>query len=174
MLEITNLTKRKINEELINRLARGFYANTHVHDSEISLVFIGDKKSQEINKKYRKSSKITDVLSFPNYSFDFEDDMFLGEVFVNLSEVSRLKKYDKLFLELEELSSRKSKVFLRTVKSEPSSKEKMKDYLLVFIILHGILHLIGFKDEEKREREVMIELGFNMIEKIFHNKEKML
>ncbi|MFQ5662043.1 MAG: rRNA maturation RNase YbeY [Candidatus Paceibacteria bacterium] len=32
---------------------------------ELSLVFIGTKKSQALNKKYRKKNKPADVLSFP-------------------------------------------------------------------------------------------------------------
>ncbi len=174
MLEITNLTKRKFNEDLIRALGRGFFANTNIRDSEISLVFISDKKSQELNNEYRKKNKVTDVLSFPNYSFDNKEDMFLGEVFVNLSEINRLKNYEELFLELEKFCSKKSVVFLRTVKSQPLLKEKKRDYLLAFVSLHGILHLMGFEDEEERARETMLELGFNMMEKIFQKKEKML
>ena len=57
----------------------------------LSLVFVGDKLSRSLNKKFRKKDKIADVLSFP---LDYDN----GEVFINptLAERKALKYgYDK-------------------------------------------------------------------------------
>jgi len=54
---------------------------------KIGLAFVGDRKMQELNKKYRKVDEPTDVLSFP-YNEDLPDGTyFLGEIVVNLDEV---------------------------------------------------------------------------------------
>ena len=54
---------------------------------KVGLVFVGDKKMQELNKKYRNVDKPTDVLAFP-YNEDLPDGTyFLGEIVVNLDEV---------------------------------------------------------------------------------------
>ena len=43
---------------------------------ELSLVFIGDKRAQTLNKRYRKKNYIPDVLTFP-----YSDTQ--GEIFIN-------------------------------------------------------------------------------------------
>jgi len=54
---------------------------------KIGLVFVGDKKMQELNKKYRKVDEPTDVLAFP-FNEDLPDGTyFLGEIVVNVDEV---------------------------------------------------------------------------------------
>ncbi|HBD25069.1 MAG: rRNA maturation RNase YbeY [Candidatus Zambryskibacteria bacterium RIFOXYD1_FULL_40_13] len=44
----------------------------------LSLVFVGNKKSQELNNSYRGKNKPTNILSFPL-------DKTTGEIFINLS-----------------------------------------------------------------------------------------
>jgi ssRNA-specific RNase YbeY (16S rRNA maturation enzyme) len=43
---------------------------------ELSLVFIGDKKSKSLNKKFRNKDYKANILSFP-----IDNDM--GEIFIN-------------------------------------------------------------------------------------------
>lgn len=150
MLEISNLTKRKFSGRDLENLAEAFLENHKIEKAEISLVLIGDKRSRTLNKKYRKKDYLTDVLSFSNPNFKIGKDNFLGEIFINLAEVNRLKKYQAMFLELEDFGADK---FLR------SSKSAQEKYLLSFIFIHGLLHLIGFNDERDRDRQKMLRLG---------------
>ncbi|MBI4709236.1 MAG: rRNA maturation RNase YbeY [Candidatus Portnoybacteria bacterium] len=65
MLEITNLTRHKIyGRELIEVAQKVLKIVGSENLKEISLVFVDEKKIQEINKKYRRKNKPTDVLSF--------------------------------------------------------------------------------------------------------------
>ena len=48
----------------------------------LSLVFIGDKRSQKLNTRYRKKNKPANILSFP-----LSDS--LGEIFINPHEARR-------------------------------------------------------------------------------------
>lgn len=150
MLEVSNLTKRKISRSSLENLAQAFLKKYKIEKAELSLVFIGDKRSRALNKKYRKKDYLTDVLSFSNPDFKIGKDDFLGEIFINLAEVNRLKKYQAMFLELENFKVDK---FLR------SSKSTKKKYLLNFIFIHGLLHLIGFDDKRVRDRQKMLRLG---------------
>lgn len=60
-LSIRNLTKGKLTslpfEEVKNEILGSKY--------ELSLVFIGEKKSRALNTKYRQKNKVANVLSFP-------------------------------------------------------------------------------------------------------------
>ncbi len=55
---------------------------------ELSLVFIGDKRSQTLNKKYRNKDYVPDILSFP---YDKKE----GEIFINQNKArKRAKDFD--------------------------------------------------------------------------------
>ena len=60
-------------------------------DYSLSLVFIGEKKSKELNFSYRGKNKPTNILSFPLNKKS-------GEIFITLSVVKKqLKKFDRKF-----------------------------------------------------------------------------
>lgn len=174
MLEITNLTKRQIPTKKIEYLVREFFIQTHNKRAELSLVFISDKKSQELNKKYRQKNEITDILSFPNFNYKVGSDFFIGEIFINLTELSRLKKYDELFSELRVFLRDSSRFFPKMLRHYPEEKEKASIYLQLFIITHGLLHLLAYTDEVEEKRQLMLETGYNFLEKVFKYKYKML
>lgn len=48
-------------------------------DCEVSLLLTGDEGIRELNKKFRRKDKPTDVLSFP-----MNDDYLLGDIVVSL------------------------------------------------------------------------------------------
>ncbi len=82
MLEITNLTKAKIETKFLQQAARAAFAFLDWSDAQISLVLVDEAKILEINKKYRRKNKVTDVLSF-------ED---LNEIFICLPQAERQSK----------------------------------------------------------------------------------
>lgn len=63
MIEVNNLTKRKIDEEFLKGLAKKVLKSEN-KILDLSIVLAGKKKIRELNKKYRKKDKATDVLSF--------------------------------------------------------------------------------------------------------------
>ncbi len=156
MLEVLNLTKKKVCARSLRKIAEAFLKKYKIREAEISLVLIGDKRSRTLNQKYRNKDYVTDVLSFSSQNFnlggkDFlAGTSFLGEIFINLTEISRLKKYEEMFLELEEVFGDK------IISGSRAAREK---YLLHFIFVHGLLHLIGFDDKKEGDRKKMLLLG---------------
>lgn len=69
-LPIGELFFVKIKEEILKK------------DYDLSLVFVGDKKSKELNKKYRNGNYIPNVLSFPI-------DKKTGEIFINPNQAKK-------------------------------------------------------------------------------------
>jgi len=58
---------------------------------DLSLIFIGSKRSKTLNKKYRGKDKPANILSFPIS----EDE---GEIFIDLNEAKRTSKnFDKKY-----------------------------------------------------------------------------
>jgi len=55
---------------------------------ELSLVFVGDKRAQSLNKKYRSKTYTPNVLSFPI-------DELTGEIFININVAKKeSEKYE--------------------------------------------------------------------------------
>jgi len=53
---------------------------------EISVMFVGDEEIKELNFKYRKKKKPTDVLAFP------QDSPLIGDVVISIDTASRQAK----------------------------------------------------------------------------------
>ncbi len=85
-----------------------------------TIAFVSDTKMRQLNLKFRGKDMTTDVLSFPFDADEFEiDDSFLGDIVISLEQTQRQALENHLTLEIE-------------VKQ---------------LILHGILHLLGYDHE---------------------------
>ena len=122
MIEINNLTVKKINKVRIEKIAKAFFKKYKMKESVVvSLAIIGDAKMKQINSVYRQQNKTTDVLSFSD----------LNEIIINMNQIIRQAK--------------------------GSGKKPADEF--DFILVHGLLHLVGFDDDTEKKRLKMIELG---------------
>jgi len=98
-----------------------------VRDADVSIAVVDDVKMHELNLKYLQHDYATDVLSF---RLDEEDEGPLeGEIIVSIDTAEReAKEYGW----------------------------KREDELLLYVI-HGVLHLVGYDDQEIDERKAMRE-----------------
>tara|TARA_B100000963_G_C22472424_1_gene600789 strand:- start:130 stop:597 length:468 start_codon:yes stop_codon:yes gene_type:complete len=97
-----------------------------------TLLLSGEKDIKNLNKKFRKKNKSTDVLSFPFYTKKElkkkllkEKDLYLGDIIINLKKISKNKK----------LNNFKSKF----------------DKLWV----HGLVHLFGYDHKKQKDYLIM-------------------
>ena len=87
MLSFTNLTDYKIDKKRLEKTARKTFKIANIGKlKEISVVFVSSNKIKEINKKYRRKNRPTDVLSFGE----------LNEVFVCPQIVKKQAKLLKI------------------------------------------------------------------------------
>ncbi|MCL4418257.1 MAG: rRNA maturation RNase YbeY [Actinobacteria bacterium] len=127
----------KISDYLFKKLERE-------ESSELNIVFIGKEEMRDINKKYRNIDKETDVLSFSYLNdknvFGFIDDAesFKDEYgFFTIGEI----------LICPSVASENIKIYK---KNWSLTKE------LIFLIIHGMLHIYGY-DHEKAEEKLLME-----------------
>ena len=64
MIEINNLTKSIVDEDFLKGVAKKVLKSENREEMDLSVVFVSKDKIRELNKKYRKQDKPTDVLSF--------------------------------------------------------------------------------------------------------------
>jgi len=116
MIEIKNLTKTAVDKKLFAQVAKNVFRGENIgKEKEISVVFFNSGKIKELNRKYRKKDKPTDVLSFAG------EERFLGTIVICPTEVRKNAK-------------------------EAGSSFKKE---LIFVFIHGILHLLGYDHESK-------------------------
>jgi probable rRNA maturation factor len=94
----------------------------------LSIRITDDLEIQELNKRYRGLDQPTDVLSF---AADFEDpdlgSRYLGDVVISFPQASA-QALDRGHLAIEEVQ---------------------------LLVIHGVLHLVGFDHGTKSEKEAM-------------------
>ena len=102
---------------LLNKKNKLFKKNTLI----CSILLSGPKEIKNLNKKFRKKNKSTDVLSFPFYEknqltnkISREKEIYLGDIIINLSQVKKKNNKSKFKEELNKLW------------------------------IHGLLHLLGY------------------------------
>lgn len=101
-------------------------------DGIFSVIFIDDDRMYEMNKLYRGVDRTTDVLSFAlNDVHSFKGNInVLGDIYVSIPK-------------------------MKEQALEYGHSEKRE---LSFLIIHGLLHLLGYNHMEKDEEEVMFRL----------------
>jgi len=140
--DVINLTKQKAPlKELV--LASRYIGNYLKLAGELSVVLVADGRMKSLNKNFRGKNKVTDVLTFPANDFAFGS---LGQIFINLNDCQRPKKYWEIF-----------------------SFHPSYSYLLFFLLIHGFLHLAGYSDEREDDRLLMIKKGEKIMKLLIKN-----
>jgi len=110
----------------------------------LTVLLSGNKRIKELNKKFRKKNKPTDILSFPFRKKISKNIIYLGDIIMS---------YD----------------FMNKPKTLNIFKFKEK---LAKIFIHGFLHLIGFNhikvSEFKKMKEEELKI-YNLVKKNFEN-----
>lgn len=104
-----------------------------------NIIFIDDQKMQEMNKEFRKIDRTTDVLSFAlndiEDTFDTQINI-LGDIFISIPK-------------MEEQAS------------EYGHSEKRE---LSFLVVHGLLHLLGYDHMNEKDEKIMFDLQKEVLE----------
>ena len=106
-----------------------------------TLLLSGSSEIKNLNKKFRKKNKVTDILSFPfqtekelKLKLKTEKEIYLGDIIINLDKLKNEKKQKKF--------------------------ERKFDRLWI----HGLVHLFGHDHKKDKDFKKM-----NLIEKKYYN-----
>ncbi len=126
-----NYIDKKINK--INSKNKFFFKNIIY----CTLLLSGDKEIKNLNKKFRKKNKSTDVLSFPFHDKKIlksklreNNEVYLGDIIINLNKIKNKKNFSDFKKEFDNLW------------------------------IHGLVHLFGY--DHKKDKDY---LEMNKIEK---------
>ncbi|HLR39292.1 MAG TPA: rRNA maturation RNase YbeY [Jeotgalicoccus sp.] len=135
----------EVEEEQINELLNFAYSHLELKDeAEVSVSFVSDSEIKEINRDYREKDEVTDVISFA--FLDDEDEPVI-----------------------EGMPSVLGDIIINTNRAREQAAEYGHSYEreILFLSLHGFLHLLGFdhmnKEEEKEmfgiQKEILDDFG---------------
>lgn len=130
---IFNKTEEKIDKSFVRKVVKHTLKKMEAEKSEVNIIFVGLEEIHEINKAYRNVDRSTDVISFALE--DTEDvtvyeERVLGDIYICLDKVhEQAKEYGHT--EIREMA---------------------------FLIVHGLLHLLGYDHMIKEEEKIMFGL----------------
>ncbi|MEE9912564.1 MAG: rRNA maturation RNase YbeY [Deltaproteobacteria bacterium] len=142
-IQIENRQKRiKIDKRLIRSQIARLLKSMDCEDKEISITFVDDETIQRINRQYLSKDKPTNVISFSLQEGDFGhiNPEILGDVVISVD----------------------------TARRDADDANLSFDEEILFLIIHGFLHLTGYNHENttkantlkmrKKEKELFLLL----------------
>ena len=111
----------------VKQTAINVFNSNNIVDCDISFIFVSDGFLSDLKKKYFQKNHFTDVIAFRLN--EYKESFVEGEVYISLP---RAKENAKFF-------------------NQPYAREVSR------LIIHGCLHLIGYKDASKPDKEIMIK-----------------
>lgn len=110
---------------IVEKLADTVLVDNNVRNGEISFIFGSDDLLVELKKEFFYEDHLTDVIAFRLN--DYKEAYLEGEIYISLPRATEnSKKY-----------------------GEPFEKEVAR------LIVHGSLHLLGHKDDTRKQKEKM-------------------
>ena len=130
---IFNKTEEKIDKSFVRKVVKHTLKKMEAEKSEVNIIFVGLEEIHEINKTYRNVDRPTDVISFALEDTDdvtVYEERVLGDIYICLDKVhEQAKEYGHT--EIREMA---------------------------FLIVHGLLHLLGYDHMIKEEEKIMFGL----------------
>jgi len=110
--------------------------------SELSLLLVSNRKIRTLNAKFRGKNQPTDVLSFPLEERLPTGVRLLGDVVISLQQAQK------------------------------QAREKRKDFAheVEWLLIHGILHLLGYDHERSRKDERIMRTMERKIQRALSRK----
>src|SRR5689334_9417028 len=124
----------------------------------LTLLITSDETIQALNKQYRQKDKPTDVLSFP-----LLDSRLIkapaDQLWMPPEEASETAS-KQVFVTPSELATNLGDVVISwpTVVRQAAQTDHSPTYELLYLLSHGVLHLIGYDDQTEAGYRAMIRI----------------
>lgn len=127
---------------------------------EVSLSFVGEDEIRELNKEYRDTDKVTNVLSFPTVDNPERGVIDLASHASDLNPETWLLNLGDIIICL------------------PRAKQQAKEYghslkrEVAFLSLHSLLHLLGYDHMNQADEEQMTAVQNAVLDKLNIKRNK--
>lgn len=140
MYDVINNTEKDIDEiKILNNYLKFLVKKLDIEKAIFNIIFVSNEEIHEINREYRNTDRVTDVISFAledNEDIVYEDFRLLGDIYIAIDVA-----YDQA---VEYNHSREREV--------------------CFLATHGILHLLGYDHMTTEEEKEMFSLQEKLLQ----------
>ena len=112
---------------VVRKAAVAVLKSEKITDSTVTIVLSDDDEVQALNVHYRGKDKPTNVLSFPDGDADETGAQQLGDIILSYDTIAR----------------------------EAAEQGKEFAHHLTHLVMHGVLHLLGYDHENAKDAEAM-------------------
>jgi len=129
--QIINLEKNNLDLKRLRNVINLIFQNENINsDTQLNIIITNNKYLKELNLKFKNLDRPTDVLSFPFDNKFLPDNLsILGDVYISLEKAKEQAIQYKVSLQNE----------------------------IERLMIHGILHLIGYTHNDKDKDKEMTE-----------------
>ncbi len=128
MISVENESGENFPVELVEQAARSTLEHAGAVEADLTIVLGGDAQIRALNKEFLDNDAATDVLSFPAGETDpATGKLYLGDVIVSLERAGE----------------------------QARERGHSLDDEVQLLVVHGVLHLLGYDHAEAEEKERM-------------------
>ena len=126
-------------EALVEQVVQKALETFVEEDYEVSISFVDNHEIRGLNKLYRNKDTETDVLSFPMMEFEVTEENYNNE--------EEFVQEDKLLGDIV--------ISLERAQEQAIEYEHSFERELAFLVVHGVLHLLGMDHEDEEQEKEM-------------------
>ncbi|MDF2591285.1 MAG: putative metal-dependent hydrolase [Clostridia bacterium] len=128
-------------EALIEKVVQKALETFVEEDYEVSISFVDNNEIKDLNKQYRNKDTATDVLSFPLMEFEISEENYNNE--------EEYVQEDRLLGDIV--------ISLERAEEQAVEYGHSFERELAFLVVHGVLHLLGMDHEVEEQEKEMIK-----------------
>lgn len=119
----------------------------------VNVAFVSEEAIKELNSTFRQIDKVTDVLSFPNLDIEKDDCLDIKNLKKEIDAENGLVSLGDIAI-CKNVAKMQAKNYGHSLKRE-----------IVFLALHGFLHLLGYDHEKEEDEKEMFALQDEILNK---------
>lgn len=123
---------------------------------EVSIMLVDNNFIKRLNQEYRHQDNFTDVLAFPQMEKKFFNKNRLKNIYLELKKEKKSLHLGDIIISIDE-AQRYAKKLNHSLKQE-----------IKILILHGLLHLLGYQDKTSASKKVMMNKSKEILRRLYN------
>ncbi|XVN40296.1 MAG: rRNA maturation RNase YbeY [Rickettsia endosymbiont of Argas persicus] len=147
---------KQINKALVKKIAKNilsrFKSFKEIKQFELSILLTNSEEILTLNKQFRNIEKVTNVLSFPTIELNWQE--------LNSNNISSKLEFlnDSEYMHLGDIAFCYDVIY-----NESCEQDKIFENHFIHLLIHSILHLIGFDHQNDKEANIMESLEIEIL-----------
>jgi len=163
---LINYNKRLFNSKYVIKINEAYdcalkLLKVPCNELEVNIYFVSKTRIKALNSQFRAKNSVTDVLSFPNLLEVGRKDMQLIVDKLNKKTFKSEINPENNYILLGDICICKAQVFKQAKEYNNTRLREM-----VYMAVHGLLHLLGYDHIKEDDKKVMREAEEKIMKRI--------